>query len=48
MASDEPLYCVICGQEDCGHDFEANPPPRAARYCHVDGVIPAIGKECRF
>lgn len=56
--SDEPLYCVVCGREwgdapDCGHDPVSTggtepDPPRAERYCHVDGVIPAPGKECHF
>lgn len=41
--SDEPLYCVVCGREECDHDLEAEGP-----YCHVCGVIPAPGWECKF
>lgn len=45
--SDEPLYCPACGREwgvegcDCGSDAEGP-------YCHVCGVVPAPGMECKF
>ena len=48
MSAEEPLYCPVCGREwgvdplcDC-NDAEGGP------YCHVCGVIPAPGGECKF
>ncbi len=42
--SDEPLYCVVCGKEDCSeHSYESIGP-----YCHTCGVIPAPGGACMF
>lgn len=57
-ADEEPLYCIVCGQEwgigeSCGHDPVSTggtdpDPPFETQYCHVDGVIPAPGKACHF
>jgi hypothetical protein len=41
--SDEPLYCVACGREDCDCAYDVEGP-----YCHACGVIPTPGMECRF
>lgn len=52
--SDEPLYCIKCGDEiderhRCGFVFETDAlPPREARYCECCGVVPCIGGECHF
>lgn len=45
MSDEEPLYCRVCGAEDCwcDHDFEDVGP-----YCDVCGIIPAPGFECMF
>jgi 8-oxo-dGTP pyrophosphatase MutT (NUDIX family) len=42
---DEPLYCVVCGKEDC---TEHDPKESKGPYCFACGVIPAPGGACAF
>ncbi len=39
----EPLYCVVCGKEECDHPYDVEGP-----YCDVCGVIPRPGGECKY
>jgi hypothetical protein len=45
MSDEEPLYCRVCGAEDCwcDHSFEDEGP-----YCDVCGIIPAPGFGCVY
>lgn len=44
-SEEEPLYCCRCGLEECACPGEW---PGEGPYCHVCGVIPALGKACHF
>jgi hypothetical protein len=41
--SDEPLYCALCGKEECEHPADAE-----GAYCVACGVVPLEGGECKF
>lgn len=44
--SDEPLYCMRCGHEECEHSDAWHPDnPSDARYCHYCGCE-APGGSC--
>lgn len=43
--SDEPLFCVVCGKQDCS---EHDPKESTGPYCYACGVIPAPDGACAF
>lgn len=44
--SDEPLYCMRCGEEECGHIDGWEVSGDDARFCHTCGCE-AAGGECK-
>lgn len=45
MVGVEPLYCRVCGAEECscGHTFSDDGP-----YCEINGVIHTADDLCPF